>query len=163
MRTCRKILLVAFALLAARSFGGIGATEAWVANYVSNFVSKSASPRQWQKDGTNYITNGGITLSFEPATEYALKVAEDTAASRALGITNNLIFARLDGSNFVHRPFLVGLDADGLYLSNGSSRWQGMLYGVQTWIVDAATNRICRLAYTYIQPEVEAGILKEGR
>lgn len=181
MRTCRKILLVAAAaLLSATAWGGIGATHAWVANYVSNYVSRAVAPtsraQQWSESGTNYMVYGGYTMYYEDATETALKIVESTEASRLAGVTNGLCFALANAETgvFVAPGWVVGVTSNGPYLvrgvySNGAvnaassaTQYGARADGIQTWFVDAATNRFARVARTLLQPGVAARILREA-
>ena len=179
MRICRNILLVAAAaLLAANGFCGVGATEAWVSNYVSNYVARtvdtSALVQRWSEGGTNYLAYNGVTMSYEDATEFALKITEDTAASRAAGITKGMRFALADSGAgvFVCSGWVIGVTTNGPYLtrggySNGSVEAAGMPYysrreGLYTWFVNASTQNFARVSCTMLQPGVAGEILREA-
>jgi len=179
MRTFLKIMFAALvALVAARGFCGTGATEKWVANYVSNYVAQavdtSAQVQRWSENGTNYMVYKGVTMSYEDATERALKITEDTAASRAAGVAKGTRFALADelAGVFVCRGWVVGVTTNGPYLvrgtySNGSVEAAGTPFysrrdGLYTWFVDASTQKFARVSCTLLQKGVESEILREA-
>lgn len=181
MQTCRKILLVAAAAFAAAcGFCGTGATEAWVANYVSNFVGNAVAPssrvEQWKENGTNYMSYGGVTMFYEDATETALKIVESTEASRLAGVTNGLCFALADAEAgvFVAPGWVAAITTNGPYLVRGvysggavaasptATQYGARIEGVQTWFIDVASNKFARVARTLLQPGVAARILREA-
>ena len=181
MRTCRKNILVAAAamLASATAWAGRGATEAWVANYVSNYVAQAVEPsaqtRRWAENGTNYIEYAGARIAYEEATELALKITGDTAASRAEGVTNGICFAMADADTgiFVRAGWVIGVTTNGPYLVRGiyadgaveaaGTAHESRAFGVQTWFVDAGTNQFARVSQTLLQPGVARRIIEEAR
>lgn len=100
----RKCLLLMFcaALLMPRSVPAIAASQAWVANYVSNFVAQTASE---VRAGTTTVQSNGYTvitaaagtdyeafIVVQNATDAALVATNCTAAATSAGITNGLYF-----------------------------------------------------------------------
>lgn len=97
----RNLILIAATVAAMRCFG-IAASQAWVANYVSNYVARTAAEVQAgttvaQTNGSTVITaNGGTTnemrLVVQDFADAALLATNCTVAAMAQGVTNGCTF-----------------------------------------------------------------------
>ncbi len=184
MRTCRKILLVAAAVFAAaHGFCGVGATQTWVANYVSNFVA-GASAGRVEVASTNGVATfscNGWRLEVEESSEKALAIVEDTQLSALYRYTNGLVLARVpDQAAYKAGGRSIRFDDDFFYCTAGGRNYMSEVLEGRTWLTrfevvtnmtdvaisgggpSVSTNRVffCALARTYIQPSRAAAILE---
>ena len=167
MRTCQKILVVAAAaLVATQGFCGIGATQTWVANYVSNYVSSAAvaaSRTTVDENGvTHYSFPGGIDITCEPATETALVLKRATATAKAAGWTDGLIFAYAGGGIYRNGGKVITATPTNLVCSIAGAGCASVLDGRTTWMARADGVRLVSIAQTMIQPAVATRILERG-
>lgn len=97
----RDLMLVAAAVAAMRCFG-IAASQAWVEQYVSNYVARTAAEIQ---AGTTVVSTNGSTvvtanagrpgemrLVIQDFTDAAMIATNCTAAAEARGVTNGCVF-----------------------------------------------------------------------
>lgn len=169
MRTCQKILVVAAAaMLAARAWGGTGATQAWVANYVSNYVGSVVTPAvavSNSTDGTWYAMDGN-RLFVEKQTEFCLAVMEQTELSASLGYTNDCIFAKVPGESlYRHGPLTIVDTPTNFYTTAGGVTYESVKIGKAYWLAlvgGGQTNLFCHLCGTYLGPSQVEAILAIG-
>ena len=174
MRTLRKTIPAAVAALAAGlAFGGTGATQKWVANYVSNYVERTASAAVsiTTTNGATTYASGGYRLVVEASTEKALAIVEQTALSAAGGYTNGTVLARVEGQNLYKAGNReVSFDDDAFHCAYGGQTYSSRTIAGRTWLAldiaitngpSISTNvvRFCALARTYIQPSRVARII----
>ena len=183
MRTYRKILLAAVASMAAApGFCGIGATQAWVANYVSNYVERTAQAAisVTTTNGATAYSAGGWRIEIEEATEKGLYIIEQTALSAAGGYTNGTVLARVEGQNLYRSGGReIGFDDEAYHCAHGGRTYTSRAIDGRTWLArtEITTNtqevaisagprvstnvvRFCAIARTYIQPSRVAAILR---
>lgn len=110
----RKLLILAAvaAALLPRQVFAIAASQAWVAQYVSNYVAQTeaavkAGVTTAASNNCTYITaNAGTTnevrLVIEDATDAALCATNCTGAAVAQGITNGLYFVWNGAGSYVN-------------------------------------------------------------
>ena len=108
----KKLLIFAFALAATRAVFAIAASQAWVAQYVSNYVAQTeaavkAGVTTAASNNCTYITaNAGTTnevrLVVEDATDAALCATNCTGAAVAQGVTNGLYFVWNGAGEYVN-------------------------------------------------------------
>lgn len=143
MRTCRNlllvVLLVAFAMLAARSMAGIGATEAWVANYVSNYVAQTASELAAKttiadSNGWYVAEVNGYEVRAEKPTERALVCTDATPASAACGITNGVVLAETT-NGWRNASLLIPATSTNMWFEANGVRYDGAARGARCWLV----------------------------
>lgn len=97
----RQLIVIAAVAAAMRCFG-IAASQAWVENYVSNYVAKTAAEVQ---AGTTVVTSNGsmvvtanagrpneMRLVVQAFTDAAMIATNCTAAAEARGVTNGCVF-----------------------------------------------------------------------
>ncbi len=184
MRTFRKILLVAAAaLLAANGFCGVGATEKWVANYVSNYVAQAAQAAVsvTSTNGVTTYASGGYRIVIEDATERGLYIIAQSALSAGGGYTNGTVLARVEGQDLYKAGAReIGFTDAAFYCNYGGHTYTGQTVSNRTWLArtEVVTNMenvaisagprvstnlvlFCAIARTYIQPSVAAAILGE--
>ena len=97
----KKALFLFAAMCAARCFG-IAASQAWVANYVSNYVNGAAASVQAsttveRRDGNMVVTaNAGtpdeMRLVVQESTDAAMLATNCTGAAMAQGVSNGCTF-----------------------------------------------------------------------
>ena len=97
----KQLILIAAAVAAMRCFG-IAASQAWVENYVSNYVAAAAASVQAgttavQTNGCTVITanpgaEGEMRLVVQDATDAALEATNCMGSATAQGITNGCTF-----------------------------------------------------------------------
>ncbi len=94
----RLLIFCAVASLAAHGAFGIAASQAWVENFVSNYVANSAAEVQIgtttsMADGITTITTPtGGTMTVEPSSDAALRATNCTATAVAASVTNGTLF-----------------------------------------------------------------------
>ena len=182
MRTFGKIVFTALvAMVAARGFCGTGATEKWVANYVSNYVERTASAAVsiTTTNGATTYASGGYRLVVEDSTEKALAIVEQTALSAAGGYTNGTVLARVEGQNLYKAGSReISFDDDAFHCTCGGQTYSSRDISGRTWLARevvttnmenvaisvgprVTTNivQFCVLARTYIQPSRVARII----
>lgn len=97
----RQLVLIAAAVAAMRCFG-IAASQAWVEQYVSNYVARTAAEIQ---AGTTVVSTNGSTvvtanagrpgemrLVIQDFTDAAMIATNCTTAAEARGVTNGCVF-----------------------------------------------------------------------
>lgn len=172
----KKKLLICMA--AAIAFGAVAqsrmATEEWVKRYVRDHAAGTSGAQTRLDGGTNYVSYGGYTMSYEAATEDGLVVSEDTAASRAAGITNGLCFALADAEvgYYVRPGWIIGVTTNGPWLARGTWEggtaatnglaWASSAIGMYTWFVDGGGTAFARVSRTLLQPGVAAKLIGGG-
>lgn len=97
----RKLITVAAAAAAMRCFG-IAASQAWVENFVSNYVARTAAEIQAgttvvSTNGSMVVTanagrTGEMRLVIQDFTDAAMIATNCTAAAEARGVTNGCVF-----------------------------------------------------------------------
>lgn len=157
----RRVLLAAFAAACAARCFGVAASQAWVTNYVANSVAELQRRISAQTSGGVYsstlgVDGGGVFSNVvEEATVGALVVRDATTLAAPLGVTNGMLFAWVEErAAYANGPLRI--DATRTNLTFGAYRTAYL--GAQTWLVDAGSNRLCRLAATLLQPSVAEGI-----
>jgi len=156
-------------VMAAPAVAGVGATQAWVTNYVTQTIAGLVT--SVSTGGATTISVGGVELTLEDSTEPAIILREPTAAGMRFGFTNGEVLA-YDGKAGCYRAgnhravtsatsCRLDICADGGALTNGpalmSFEWCKAWPGL--WVADGSTSRVCRVARTLIQPTRAAEIL----
>ena len=172
----------ALALVAANGHCGTGATEKWVANYVSNYVERTASAAIsiTTTNGATTYASGGYRLVVEDASVKGLYISEQTELSAAGGYTNGTVLARVDGQNLYKAGSReISFDDDAFHCTCGGQTYSSRTIDGRTWLARtvvttnmenvaisvgprATTNvvQFCVLARTYIQPTRAAAIIR---
>ena len=143
----RNLILVFAAVAAMRCFG-IAASQAWVEQYVSNYVARSAAEVQ---AGTTVASSNGVTtidagegagrvrLEIEELTDAAMLATNCTVAATAQGITNGCMFVWNGAGAYVNPLGVISCTSSNLVYSgvgsvatNGMERFAGWFdaYGV---------------------------------
>lgn len=152
-----KALLMALAIALTTSLfaQSKAATEAWVANYVSNQVAAIAATKtQSYKDGVNSISmteNGtNITVKIEDSTVYALILKNCAPVLEASGITNNITFAYTDNGIYKNKSNTIQATATNLILN---ATYHSQENQNQSYFYDGE-KPIAEIYWTFIQPSV---------
>ena len=159
----RKLLIlaaVAAALLPRHAFA-IAASQAWVAQYVSNYVAQSAATitnSAWvfsSNTATVAVASTGdgheMRIVVPDFTDYALRATNCTSAAVSQGVTNGLYFVWNDAGEYVNPAGTVTATPSNFVYrgvssvaTNGFDRFSGWfdVYGVriQTATSYAITN-----------------------
>lgn len=109
----RKILILAAvaAALMPRPVLAVAASQAWVANYVSNYLARSeagikANVTTVHSNNCTYISTGSgtneVRLVIEDSTDAALRATNCTSAAVSAGITNGLFFVWNGGRDYIN-------------------------------------------------------------
>lgn len=143
----RHLVMIAAAVAAMRCFG-IAASQAWVEQYVSNYVARSAAEVQ---AGTTVASSNGVTtinagegagrvrLEIEELTDAAMLATNCTVAATAQGITNGCMFVWNGAGAYVNPLGVISCTSSNLVYSgvgsvatNGMERFAGWFdaYGV---------------------------------
>ena len=143
----KNIIMITVAVAAMRCFG-IAASQAWVEQYVSNYVARSAAEVQ---AGTTVVSSNGVTiisagegagrvrLEIEELTDAALLATNCAASAEARGITNGCMFVWNGAGAYVNPLGVISCTPTNLVFSgvasvstNGVERFAGWFdaYGV---------------------------------
>ena len=136
----KQLVMIAAAVAAVECFG-IAASQAWVENYVSNYVARTAAEVQ---AGTTVVTTNGVTvieagsgrnavrLIMEDSTDAALLATNCTATATAQGITNGCTFVWNGAGAYVNPHGTIAATPTNLVFSgvasvstNGVERFAG--------------------------------------
>lgn len=137
----KQLILIAAAVAAMRCFG-IAASQAWVAEYVSNYVGRASASVQAgttvvQSNGCTFITaNGGtaneMQLVVEDFSDAALLATNCTASAEARGVTNGCTFVWNGAGAYVNpsgaiaaTPTNMVYSGVGSVATNGLLRFEG--------------------------------------
>ena len=137
----KKVLFLFAAMCAAQCFG-IAASQAWVENYVSNYVAAAAASVQAgttvvQSNGCTFITaNGGtaneMRLVVEDFSDAALLATNCTASAEARGVTNGCTFVWNGAGAYVNPLGAISCTSTNLvwdgvasFPTNGVERFEG--------------------------------------
>lgn len=151
----RQLVLIAAAVAAMRCFG-IAASQAWVADYVSNFVARTSAEIQAgttvaTSNGCTVVTaNGGTTnemrLVVEPFSDAALLATNCTASAEARGVTNGCIFVWNGAGTYMNPLGVVSCTSTNMVYSgvgsvatNGLLRFEGWFDAVGVLIQPSAS------------------------
>ena len=141
------------------------ASRAWVTNYVGNIASELERKIVTTTSGgkTVYsvpVEGGGVVSNVvEEATVGGLVIGEASALAVRGGITNGMLFAWNDISAYVNGDKAIEATRTNLTYSVYRSAYLDS----QTWLVDAQTNRFCRLFSSLIQPSVAKRLIGGAR
>jgi len=137
----KKVLFLFAAMCAAQCFG-IAASQAWVENYVSNYVAAAAASVQAgttvvQSNGCTFITaNGGtaneMRLVVEDFSDAALLATNCLAQAVSAGVTNGCTFVWNGAGAYVNPLGVISCTATNLvwggvasFPTNGVDRFEG--------------------------------------
>ena len=133
MRKC-LILAVCAAALLPRSVLGIAASQAWVEDYVSNYVAQSisASRAELTANATVTTSNGftvveagsgqtAVRLVYQNPADAALEATNCTAAARAQGVTNGCLFVWNGAGAYINPHGVISCTQTNLVFSGVSS------------------------------------------
>ena len=129
------------------------ATEAWVANYISNQVAAvKATMKESYENGvrTLSITENGtnVVVKIEDPTIYALILKECSNVVTEHGITNGIIFAYTDNGIYKNGANTIKATSTNLVLN---STYQSREVNGKCYFFDA-DDRVARAYWTLIQP-----------
>ena len=126
----RNLILVFAAVAALRCFG-IAASQAWVANYVSNYVAQSYASVQAgttvaQTNGCTVITanpgaDGEMRLVVQDFADAAMLATNCTGAATAQGITNGCTFVWNGAGAYINPHGTIAATPTNLVFSGVSS------------------------------------------
>lgn len=137
----RHLILIAAAVAAIRCFG-IAASQAWVAEYVSNYVERAAATVQAgttvvSSNGCTIVTaNGGtsneVRLVVQDFSDAAMVATNCAASAEARGITNGCVFVWNGAGAYVNPLGVISCTPTNLVYSgvgsvatNGVERFAG--------------------------------------
>ncbi len=146
----KKAISTAAALAASLTAFGIAASQAWVAEYVSNFVSRTSAE---VRAGTTVAESNGVCLAVanagttdevrlvvEAASDAALRATNCAPAAVSLGVTNGTLFVWNGAGAYVNPAGAVSCTATNLVFggvgsstaADGLERFAGLfdVYGV---------------------------------
>ena len=137
----RHLIMIAVAVAAIRCFG-IAASQAWVAEYVSNYVERAAATVQAgttvvSSNGCTIVTaNGGtsneVRLVVQDSSDAAMVATNCAASAEARGITNGCVFVWNGAGAYVNPLGVISCTPTNLVYSgvgsvatNGVERFAG--------------------------------------
>ena len=137
----KQLILIAAAVAAIRCFG-IAASQAWVAEYVSNYVERAAATVQAgttvvSSNGCTIVTaNGGtsneVRLVVQDFSDAAMVATNCAASAEARGITNGCVFVWNGAGAYVNPLGVISCTPTNLVYSgvgsvatNGVERFAG--------------------------------------
>lgn len=165
--------------------GSIGATQAWVRNYVSNYVASVAGTAVGTVAATNgtYYSANGYSLFVEDQSVRALVVKRATPIAASLGYTNGCVFARsveiyywsVNGQTAMEervvyrnggKTILADEAATNFWVETTGARYEFLgMSRSGCWLASTAggvTNLFCCLAGAMIQPSQAERIINGG-
>lgn len=125
------IILTAKLCLASHPVFGIAASQAWVENYVSNYVARTAA--EVQAGTVTVRTNGSMVVTANPGranemrlvvpdfTDAAMIVTNCTSASEAQGITNGTVFVWNGAGEYINPLGVISCTSTNLVYSGVGS------------------------------------------
>ena len=133
----KRIVILAFAAMCAANCFGIAASQAWVEQYVSNYVERAAATVQ---AGTVVAsTNGSTTVTASTGTgsemrlvvqdfsDAALLATNCTASANAHGVTNGCLFVWNGAGAYINPAGTVSCTSSNLVWEGvGSIRTNGV-------------------------------------
>ncbi len=159
-----KTTLAIAALLAAaaHAFAGTGATQTWVANFVTNYVDAAIVATRPVAGGTAF-TAGDETIVLEEATVPALVVHDPRPAALSAGLSDGSLFAwsESDGA-WRHGQLLMLTSRTNALVVVGGTPYSWASWRPGLWLCDAQTNWLCRIASTTVARPT-AQLAWEGR
>ena len=138
----RQLIVIAAAAAAMRCFG-IAASQAWVENYVSNYVAKTAAEVQ---AGTTVVTSNGnmvvtanagrpneMRLVVQAFTDAAMIATNCTASAGARGITDGTVFVWNGAGAYINPLGVISCTSSNLVYSGVGSVTAGGLERFAGW------------------------------
>lgn len=152
-------IIAAIGLGVASAFGAVGASQPWVANYVSNYVAIVVSKEARTESasgavGTTY-TAGDTTLFIEDANIPALIACNIGTRGKLIGLTDKQIFA-WNGGTYQNGNLFIHTSATNILLKvdNFTYTWRtGVSDSCWLWY-EPTGEVVCELRRAIIQPSL---------
>ncbi len=161
-----KALLMALAIAFTTSLfaQSKAATEAWVANYVSNNVAAiKASITDTYQDGirTLSVTENGtnLTVKIEDPTVRALILKDCSVDLSSSGITNGIVFAYTDNGIYKNGANTIQATSSNLVLNNTYQSRE--IDGRCFFFKEEDDEQVARVYWTLIQPSYAKTLTNE--